>query len=61
MYNFKGTSMSMKIVPESMKLPEPEIELVEERHRLMTRIKYPAPNPRHRIDDEYYNEDDDSE
>jgi len=53
--------MSMKIVPESMKLPEPEIELVEERHRLMTRIKYPAPNPRHRIDDEYYNEDDDSE
>ena len=45
--------MSMKFVPEALKVPEPEVELITEQHRIAARIKYPIPNPKDWVDDEY--------
>ena len=45
--------MPLRFVAESMKVPEPEIEVVKEGRTVKSKIKYPAPNPADRADEEY--------
>ena len=45
--------MAYRFVSKAVEEREVKIELVEERKRLKTIIKYPPADPRDRIDDEY--------
>lgn len=51
--------MNHKYVPESIKNTEPKIELSRKSGRYSTVIKYPKPNPKDRIEDEYDDAPDD--
>lgn len=52
----------MKFVPESMKVEEPEVEIVREGRVTRSRIKYPEPKRTERDDYEYdYDERQDRE
>ena len=47
--------MNYKYVPKSIKNAEPKIEFSWEYGHRTTVIKYPKPNPKDRIEDEYDN------
>ena len=50
--------MIHRFVTEEVKASETKIELTREPKHYKTVIKYPPPNPRDRVDDEYEDQDD---
>lgn len=49
--------MIIKFIPEAILALEPKIEVEFNQRNTATRIKYPEPDPKDRVLEEYYNDD----